>query len=118
VADLLTGLIWLKNANCFNNQRKTWKKALDAAKDLVEDECGLTDDYELGDWRLPTVRELMSLIDYGYEEPALSNLAGTGHCPIANNPNDPNDPTNCPLDAERRVPNSASRRGKIRARAD
>jgi hypothetical protein len=99
VSDVLTGLTWLKNANCFN-VRKTWKDALDVSKDLADGQCGLTDGSEIGEWRLPTVRELMSLIDYGHgnnEKPALSNLAGTGACPLANNPNDPNDPTNCPL---------------------
>ena len=31
-----------------------------------------------GDWRLPSVKELQSLIDYAYYTPALSNAAGTG----------------------------------------
>jgi hypothetical protein len=29
------------------------------------------------DWRLPNIRELHSLIDFGYSNPALSNAAGT-----------------------------------------
>jgi hypothetical protein len=31
-----------------------------------------------GDWRLPNVRELQSLVDYGRNEPAVCNAAGTG----------------------------------------
>ena len=30
------------------------------------------------DWRLPNVRELQSLIHYGFYDPALPNTAGTG----------------------------------------
>jgi hypothetical protein len=30
------------------------------------------------DWRLPNVRELHSLVHYGFEGPALPNTAGTG----------------------------------------
>jgi Protein of unknown function (DUF1566) len=33
----------------------------------------------VGAWRLPNVRELLSLIDYGFILPALSNAAVTGH---------------------------------------
>ncbi|NIO68243.1 MAG: DUF1566 domain-containing protein, partial [Anaerolineae bacterium] len=34
-------------------------------------ECGLGDGSSEGDWRLPNVRELQSLIDYGRQTPAL-----------------------------------------------
>jgi hypothetical protein len=30
-----------------------------------------------GDWRLPNVKELQSLIHFGFVAPALSNAAGT-----------------------------------------
>ena len=33
--------------------------------------CGLTDGSVAGDWRLPNVREMQSLIDYGQDSPAL-----------------------------------------------
>jgi hypothetical protein len=33
--------------------------------------CGLSDGSIAGDWRLPNVRELQSLIDYGKYNPAL-----------------------------------------------
>ena len=69
VTDMLTRLIWLKNANCF--RLKTWQQALDSANALAEGQCGLTDDSAAGQWRLPNLRELQSLIDYGRYNPAL-----------------------------------------------
>jgi len=69
VTDTLTGLIWLENANCFDTS--TWTQALTDANTLNSGECGLTDGSAEGDWRLPNVRELQSLIDYGEDDPAL-----------------------------------------------
>jgi hypothetical protein len=69
VTDNLTGLIWLKNANCFG--LRNWVTALTDANGLASSSCGLTDGSSAGDWRLPNVRELQSLIDYGRFNPAL-----------------------------------------------
>ena len=69
VTDNLTGLIWLKNANCFG--ARNWTQALSDANTLNGGECGLGDGSSEGDWRLPNVRELQSLIDYGRYNPAL-----------------------------------------------
>jgi len=69
IRDNLTGLIWLKNANCFG--AKTWTEALAACGKLAEGDCGLADSSSVGDWRLPTVKELQSLIDFGSYDPAL-----------------------------------------------
>ena len=69
VTDNLTGLIWLKNANCFGP--KTWATALNDANWLDSGECDLSDGSAEDDWRLPNVRELHSLIDYGHSYPAL-----------------------------------------------
>jgi len=69
VTDNLTGLIWLKNANCFG--LKNWATALNDANTLASGACGLSDGSVAGDWRLPNVRELQSLIDYGRVIPAL-----------------------------------------------
>ena len=69
VTDTLTGLIWLENANCFG--QRGWATALSDANTLNSAECGLTDGSVQGDWRLPNVRELQSLIDYGEYIPAL-----------------------------------------------
>ena len=76
VTDNLTGLIWLKNANCFGF--RTWTQALSDANGLASPGCGLSDGSTAGQWRLPNVKELQSLIDFAYFNPALSNAAGTG----------------------------------------
>ena len=76
VTDNLTGLIWLKNANCFGEL--TWIDALSACNTLASPVCGLTDDSAAGDWRLPNIKELESLIHYGVHDPALPNTIGDG----------------------------------------
>ncbi len=60
MTDNLTGLIWLKNANCFGN--KTWANALSDCNGLSSGFCGLTDDSVAGDWRFPNVKEYLSMI--------------------------------------------------------
>ena len=69
VTDNLTGLIWLKNANCFGS--RTWSQALSDCNGLTSGSCGLSDGSSAGDWRLPNIRELPSLVDYGGYNPAL-----------------------------------------------
>lgn len=76
VTDNLTGLIWLANANCVD--MKTWADAVTSANALAHGACGLNDNSTVGQWRLPNVKELQSLIDYAYFEPAVPNTAGTG----------------------------------------
>ena len=63
VMDNLTGLIWLKNANCFGT--RTWNQAMTDCNILGNGQCGLIDGSSGGQWRLPNIRELMSLLDYG-----------------------------------------------------
>lgn len=75
VTDNLTGLIWLKNADCYTTH--TWAQALSDCNGLNSGECGLTDGSVEGDWRLPNLFELESLRDMAYSIPALSNTAGT-----------------------------------------
>lgn len=76
ITDNLTGLIWLKNANSFVQLK--WSDALNACNSLYADGFELDDGSVAGDWRLPNVRELSSLIHYGFSGPALSDTAGTG----------------------------------------
>jgi hypothetical protein len=75
VTDNLTGLIWLKNANCFGT--RNWATALGDANGLASGTCGLTDGSTAGQWRLPNVRELQSIVHYGFFNPAVPNTAGT-----------------------------------------
>jgi hypothetical protein len=74
VTDNLTGLIWMKNASNVGADGfglKTWADALSAANGLHTGQYGLTDGSQAGDWRLPNVRELQSLVDYGRSAPAF-----------------------------------------------
>jgi len=75
VTDSLTGLIWLKNTNCFGMMN--WENARLAAKSLKNGDCGpdpaliLSDGSSAGDWRLPTMSEICTLIDFSNRDPAL-----------------------------------------------
>ena len=85
VTDNLTGLIWLKNANCAAATRN-WQTALNDVVQLNtngqmnSNNCGDTSNggSHQTDWRLPNVRELQSLVHYGVYNPAVPNTAGTG----------------------------------------
>lgn len=73
VTDNLTGLVWLKDANCFGG--KTWYNAPATANSLSSGVCGLTDGSTAGQWRLPNIVELESLVDAGRSYTVIS----TGH---------------------------------------
>jgi hypothetical protein len=77
ITDNLTGLIWLKDAGCIGT--RSWPQALSAANGLASGSCGLSDGSSAGDWRLPNVNEMRSLIDPSQAGPALP----AGH-PFAN----------------------------------
>lgn len=72
VTDNLTGLMWLKSADCFGNI--SWQTALDNITDFNANPGNYTCNAYIGnytDWRLPTRREFRTLIDYSRNNPAL-----------------------------------------------
>ena len=91
VTDNLTGLMWLKDAECMETNYPEfdpgdegddkpgdgivdWPSALEFVACMNNETC---QDCNAGytDWRLPNIKELHSLIDYGNSDPALP----TGH---------------------------------------
>ena len=72
VTDNKTGLMWTTAPYDCGGAGCTWEQALSYCNNLA-----------LGsnsDWRLPHPLELLSLMNYQYANPAISNAAGTGHC--------------------------------------
>lgn len=69
VTDHLTGLIWLQNAGCFN--ATDWTTALVDVNTLAAGQCRLSDASVAGQWRLPNLNELESLVDVSAGNPAL-----------------------------------------------
>jgi Protein of unknown function (DUF1566) len=79
VTDTVTGLIWLKQSNCF--PAGDWDEAKKSAAGLKNGDCGLTDGSSAGDWRLPTITEweatMKNAKDLKCAGPVLTNDAGT-----------------------------------------
>ncbi|KAA6457189.1 DUF1566 domain-containing protein [Acidobacteria bacterium AB60] len=69
VTDALTGLVWLQDAGCL--PPALWAGSLGEANQLATGQCGLSDNSKAGDWRLPNLAELESLIDASQANPAL-----------------------------------------------
>jgi hypothetical protein len=59
VTDALTGIVWLKNANCFGSV--SWDNAEVLTGLLKNGWCELSDGSIEGDWRLPTIEELQGI---------------------------------------------------------
>ncbi len=103
VTDNLTGLVWLKNASCFQDLDPAngkavpvfdWHSAMDIVaglSDLLDSrvcigltpdecDCGLDDGSSPGEWRLPSVDEwytmTASAVLLGCTDPILTNDAG------------------------------------------
>jgi len=80
VKDNLTGLVWMANPEClgrFAYPNTSWVDAIEAANSMADGECGLSDGSAPGDWRIPNIRELISLFDYEFVSPALPNISGS-----------------------------------------
>ena len=54
---------------CFG--ARTWADAISDGNGLADGSCGLTDGSSPGNWRLPNVKEIQNLVDYGRYNPAL-----------------------------------------------
>ena len=61
VTDTETDLVWLQDADAFGEV--SWSVALEKANKLGHGQGGLSDGSQMGDWRLPNVNELQSLLD-------------------------------------------------------
>jgi len=96
VTDTNTGLVWLKNANCFGLPPlfDNWNDAMALVAGLSDGQCGLTDGSSAGDWRLPTLQcpqvppttcrlddatgEFASIFTSRCPRPSILDTAGTG----------------------------------------
>jgi len=58
ITDTATGLVWLKDANCFG--KRDWRWTMSSVSNLSSGGCGLTDKSTAGQWRLPTKVELIA----------------------------------------------------------
>ena len=67
LTDTVTGLVWLKRADCLSG---TWSSAVAAVRALASGQCGLADGSSAGAWRMPNRKEMASLADR-----ALNNQA-------------------------------------------
>jgi hypothetical protein len=79
IRDNPSGLIWLKDANCFGHLN--WSDAMAAAASLKDGQCGLEDGSAATDWRLPTKDEWAAFFcpledPDCYDDPALVNRWG------------------------------------------
>jgi hypothetical protein len=73
VADTMTGLVWMKQADCLHTN---WRQALQSVNALAAGQCGLTDGSQPGQWRLPNRNELLSLSDRAPSFPQADYLDG------------------------------------------
>lgn len=98
VTDNLTGLMWLKDAaylldtlsvwippsnQTIEESRRgpmTWPDALEFIEKLNNGDFNTIGAGNCGysDWHLPNIRELASLVDYGYNSPPVPDTSGTG----------------------------------------
>jgi quinol monooxygenase YgiN len=62
ISDTETGLVWLEDANALGKE-VSWGEALQIAGQICSGQYGLQDGSRGGDWRVPNVNELESLLD-------------------------------------------------------
>ena len=71
--DTVTGLTWLKQADCIS---QTWSSAMSAVNALASGQCGLADGSTAGQWRMPNRNEMLSLSDRAPTFPQASYFNG------------------------------------------
>lgn len=78
VTDTVTGLIWLKQADCLGAADYAAANTLAAA--LQHGQCGLTDHSRPGEWHLPTEDDWRNTLfpEQDCRSPSLTNTPGTG----------------------------------------
>jgi len=74
ITDNSTGIIWCRNGDPFGDV--TFDTALAMAAGAEDGLYGLSDGSSPGDWKMPNIAELLSLYDFRFSYPSLSNLAG------------------------------------------
>lgn len=70
VTDKTTALVWLKDAGCFSPT--TWASAVAQVDGLASGACGLSDGSSAGEWRMPNLNELESVVDFSASNPAVT----------------------------------------------
>jgi len=88
VKDPLTGLIWLKNANCFPGPKKFIEVYAEVSA-MKSGKCGLTDGSYAGQWRIPKLKELQERYN---NHQGFDNFQATGYWSITPVPNSETDP--------------------------
>ncbi len=79
IKDLMTGLIWMKSPG---SSTSTWPDAVNSCEDLITTYPVQPNAFmSVSDWRLPTVREMSSLLDYSR---GSGQVAGTNALVIPN----------------------------------
>jgi hypothetical protein len=91
VTDTVTNLVWLADASCIDlpglggDGAGTYSEANEAAAQLRDGICGLTDGSRPGDWRLATPKEWEAVTGPAYQlgcfgsgNPSVTDDAGTG----------------------------------------
>jgi hypothetical protein len=76
VTDNQTGLVWQKDHKD-DGATLCWADAIDYAATLQNGVEGLTDGSNLGDWRVPSNVELITLADYSYPSSSYLNSVFT-----------------------------------------
>lgn len=88
VTDNRTGLVWLKDATCY--EELSWHEAMEVVAGFSDipdgsavsgDDCGLSDGSSPGEWRLPSIAEWEVMVAHGLGlgcDPSITDDQGDG----------------------------------------